>query len=470
LLPRFEELHRHWPERDMVVFFLGPAMLAGTAVHRVGSWRGGRRPIAIAAFVSLAAAVWLAADVAPLAAVAARGVVAVGLLLLVLARLPTAGRWPVAALFPLLVVVDLFAVARYNLDHGLYGGFHRVALDAYYAPSPAATFLRDREAVDGEPSRYFGYDPGIHPGDETPPLYRYLFPDPRAVDLLVNNRASILGLQDVQGYNPIQPRRYVELMRAMNGFAQEYHEANVYASGLDSPLLDLLNARYAVVPATIPADRPDLRGLVEGWRRVYADDSVRVLENGAALPRAWIVHEARSVGPSEALPLLAAGTVDPRRVALVEGVTPEVEPATNPAADRARVESWEADALRISVRSDAPGLLVLSETADPDWRAEVDGEATPILTVDHLLRAVPIAAGEHVVEMRYESPTLRGGTALSLVSYAGVLASWIVAAWGRWERRVPDAAPAAGAPHRVTGRSAPPRAASPTPAATPTGR
>lgn len=420
----------------MVVFFLGPAMLAGTAVHRVGSWRGGRLPPAAAAFVALAAAVWLSAEIAPISAIAARGVVGVVLLLLVLARLSAPGRCAMAALFPLLVFVDLFAVGRYNLDHGLYGGFHRVALDGYYAPSPAARFLRDRAAADGEPSRFFGYDPGLHPGDATPRLYRYLFPDRRAVDLLVNNRASILGLQDVQGYNPIQPQRYVELMRAMNGFAQEYHEGNVYPSGLDSPLLDLLNARYAVVPATIPADRADLRGLVERWRRVYADASVQVLENGEALPRAWIVHETRRVDASEALSLLATGAVDPRRVALVEGETPEIEPATDPAADRATIEAWEADALRVSVRSDAPGLLVLSETADPDWRAEVDGDEAPILTVDHLLRAVPIPAGEHVVEMRYESPTLRIGTALSLVSYGGVLAGWIVAAGGRGRRRV----------------------------------
>lgn len=428
LLPRFEELHRHWPERDMVVFFLGPAMLAGIAVHRIGSWSGGRWPVALVAFAPLVAVVWLGTDLAPVAVSAARGVAAVGFLLLLLARLPTSGRRPLMALLPVIVFVDLFAIARYNVDHGLYGGFHKLDLDASYAPSPAATFLAERMEEDGGPSRFFGYDPGIHVGDDTPRLYRYFFADPRAVALLVNNRATGLGLEDIQGYNPIQPRRYVEFIEALNGAGQEYHEANVYPAGLDSPLLDLLNARYAVVPATIPPDRPDLRRLVERWPRVYADGAVQVLENEEALPRAWIVHETRRVAPTETLPLLAAGAVDPRRVALLSGPMPEVRPAVDPTADRTTWIASEADRLRVSVRTDAPGLLVLSETADPDWRAEVDGGAVPILTVDHLLRGVPIPAGEHIVELRYESRTLTIGTALSLAAYACVVTSWIVAA------------------------------------------
>src|SRR3712207_8404379 len=57
---------------------------------------------------------------------------------------------------------------------------------------------------------------------------------------------------------------------------------------------------------------------------VYADDRVRVLENREALPRAWLVHEARAATPEEALRLLASGAVDPRRVALVDGEPPAV--------------------------------------------------------------------------------------------------------------------------------------------------
>jgi hypothetical protein len=35
-----------------------------------------------------------------------------------------------------------------------------------------------------------------------------------------------------------------------------------------------------------------------------------------------------------------------------------------------------------------------------------------------------VPAGEHVVELRYASPTLAAGTAVSAVSYAGLVAAW----------------------------------------------
>ncbi len=159
---------------------------------------------------------------------------------------------------------------------------------------------------------------------------------------------------------------------------------------------------------------------------------MRVLENRDALPRAWIVHEARQVATGEALSLLASGAVDPRRVALLEQTPPpDVAPPSNPALEEATVTHQEPDKLRVTVRTDAAGLLVLSETVDPAWQAEVDGTPAPILTADHLLRAVPVPAGEHTVELRYESTTLKVGTAISLLAYTGVIGIWTAAGWAR---------------------------------------
>ncbi len=426
LLPRFEELHRHWPERVMVVFYLGPAMLAGVAVNAIAGRRHlmPRAGVAVlAVLVPTAMAVSIRWGI-PQALVAG----SVALLAIAAVRGGTAGRL-VPPLLILTVFVDLFVMGRFNLDHGPFGGFHEVDLGEEYTPSGAATFLRER-AEDGDLGRFFGYDPGIHPGDTTPQLYRFSFADPRANVLLLNNRATALGLQDIQGYNPIQPQRYVEVMRALNGFAQEYHEANVYSEGLGSPLLDLLNTRYILVPAAIPADRTDLRGLIAAHPVVYRDEDVQILENRAALPRAWLVHEARLVAPGEALPLLASGAVDPRRVALLEDAPSQaIGPPGTAGDDEVSITAYEADHLTITVRTAAPALLVLSETADPAWRAEVDGEPVSVLTANHVLRAVPVPAGQHTVELRYESSPLRAGLAVSLLGYVGLIAIWAAAGW-----------------------------------------
>ncbi|MDP9369549.1 MAG: hypothetical protein M3Q03_14940, partial [Chloroflexota bacterium] len=214
LLPRFEELHRHWPERVLVIFYLGLAMLAGAMVHVLARRE---RPMLLAGstvlpvLVTLAVAIRLG-PVNPLALLTVF-VAVVGLLIIAQPR-GRAIRRLVPPLLVLTIFVDLLAAGRFNIENGPFGGFHKVDLSTYYAPSGAAAFLQ-AQAANGQPWRFFGYDPGIHPGDDTPPLYRYFFADPRTTALLLNNRATILGLEDVQGYNPIQLQRYVDYIKAL---------------------------------------------------------------------------------------------------------------------------------------------------------------------------------------------------------------------------------------------------------------
>ncbi len=64
---------------------------------------------------------------------------------------------------------------------------------------------------------------------------------------------------------------------------------------------------------------------------------------------------------------------------------------------------------------------MLSEGYDPGWRAEVDGEPAPVLVADHVLRAVPLPAGKHAVELRYVPPGLRLGLAITGITAAGLI-------------------------------------------------
>jgi hypothetical protein len=198
-----------------------------------------------------------------------------------------------------------------------------------------------------------------------------------------------------------------------------------------SPLLDLLGARYVVVPAEVREDQQALIGLRENLLVVYEDEQVRILERDGALPRAWIVHSAQQTTPGKALNLLSAGDVDPRETALLEQPPAALAQPDDPSADRASITEYDPDRIEVETATGAPGLLMLGEVYYPAWKAYVDGEPAPLHRADHLFRAVPIPEGEHTIELRYESRALNAGTAISLLTALTLLALAAVRLWGK---------------------------------------
>jgi hypothetical protein len=424
LLPHFAELHRHYPERVTIVTYLAPAILAGAAVDALPTWVRRRRSFIAAAVpitvIAAAAVRWPARLAIPWQPLAA----ALGVIAIVMAgsrlRSPRLTRLAPTALL-LIVALDLLIAGPRIMAAAPYGGFHRLDLGAYYAADGAVRFLQQRQA--DQPVRFFGYDPALRSSkDGKEILYRDQFAQPESAALIVNNRATLFGLQDVQGYNPVQLKRFVEFLNAINGHTQDYHDADVFLEGLGSPLLDLLNVRYIVIPVDVPADRVDLTNLLETYPVVYRDADVQILDRTTALPRAWLVHDARQVEPGAALSLLTSGAVDPRQTALVETRPPGLVRPVGAATDRVRVVAYAPEQIKLTVSTAAAGLLVLSEVSYPGWEVFVDGEPAKPYVVDHLLRGVAVQAGEHTVEWRYHSDAITLGLAVTLTSIACVAA------------------------------------------------
>jgi hypothetical protein len=368
LLPGFERIHARSPERALIVFYIGPAVLAGATLTylQLHVWRSLRLALTVLAL----------------------GVVAAEL---------------------------HFAWIVQRAESLAGGGDYQIAqvdLGAYYAPTGATRFLADQAKTDV--FRYFG-DAQTLSG--TPIPYTLRWADPSITALEVNNRALVSGLYDVQGYNPIHLARYDEFMAALNGQAQNYHHADVFETGLASPLVDALNARYIVVPATPSQDQVVPRFERE-LQTVYADDNVRVLENRAALPRAWMVHTADQVAPGQAASQLAAGSVDLSQVALIEAPPPRLAPPTDGFPDDVSITRYEPDRLALRTASTSAGLVVLSEVYYPAWHAYVDGQAVDVYVADHALRAVAVPAGTHDLELRFESAALSAGLSISLAASA----------------------------------------------------
>jgi hypothetical protein len=432
LLPRFRQLHQHLPDHVLTVFYLAPALLAGAtvAVLQERSWSSRWKATAVAILpLALAGLIdnRLRAVRAPVGEEielrilpwTLAGIVAVSLLLLAAIWLRPPRFLPVIGVALLLVVLwdptGKLAIGRLGGEPA--DAVWSATVTGYTEASGAGVFLQDRRREAAEPFRFFGYDPLIAfaPSEERR-TYVSEYRDPVVMALLLNNQAILLGLQDVQGYNPVLLKSYAGLGRAINLRNQSYHYVNILSYGWTSPLLKLLNVHYVVVPNPVLPGRPDLLHLSQRYPTVYADELVRVLAIDDALPRAWIVHDVRRSKRTKILPSLRQKEVDPRQTALISREPPETGQPDDPTRDRATILTYEPERIEIATSTGAAGLLVVSELYHPAWRAYVDGQPVRLYETDRVLRGVPIPAGDHVVELRYDQPSLRRGLLASIAT------------------------------------------------------
>jgi hypothetical protein len=253
--------------------------------------------------------------------------------------------------------------------------------------------------------------------------------EPGIIAILQNGRPMRLGLETTQGYNPLQPLVYQEFLHALNGQEQNYHYANLLNTGVNSPLLDLLNVRYIVVDRAIPETRDDIRFLAEIRTEVFRNDEVIIYESPTVRPRAWMVYDVRPENNGDGLAQLASGQVNGAEVAFVDGELPPVSAPPDGTSTNVAVVRSEPDSLTMQVTHSGSGLLVISEIWSGSWKAYVDGERVDVLQTDHALLGVPVGAGGHTVEIRYAPTTLTVGLWTSGLAGAGSVALLGNALW-----------------------------------------
>jgi hypothetical protein len=180
------------------------------------------------------------------------------------------------------------------------------------------------------------------------------------------------------------------------------------------------------VGSLLPGEHVHLRGLTlidertgtnrtvtvdPAYRLVHSGD-VKIYQNLAVLPRAFIVHQASVVDDDEkVLALLQDPAFDPvSQVILSEGDPLQVE------AQPSTVEliSYEPESVQVRASLGAPGYLVLTDADYPGWEAIVDGQPIPILRADLYFRAIALEDGEHVVSFHFRPNSARLGLVMSL--------------------------------------------------------
>jgi hypothetical protein len=248
--------------------------------------------------------------------------------------------------------------------------------------------------------------------EPVPPAVEYLQQQPgkfRVIGtqlILKPNSTMLTDLEDIRGYDPLGVNRYHDLLAGLDGYApSHYHN---YFRHLDDPRLDLLNATYGL-SRTPPTD--------VRWEPVFNDPSgVTVYRSRTALPRAYVVYAAQVVGtPAKSLAHALDPAFNPRQTVILEtepaGWTTPVALPTEP--PQVEFVTYSDNRLQMAVTTSLPGLLVLTDTYLPGWRATLDEQPTPIYVANHAFRAVVVPPGTHTVTFTYAPVSLPVGAAIS---------------------------------------------------------
>ena len=179
-------------------------------------------------------------------------------------------------------------------------------------------------------------------------------------------------------------------------------------------------------------------------RRLGADvDGVTLYGNDGALPRAFLVDRWR-VAPEvvSAASVMTDADFTPLRecVVLPQGdslnylavALPEGRGSVEKGTDKAPLgqcafESDTPERLELKVDAPRPAILVLADTADPGWRAAVNGTATPLLRVNGLFRGVVVPSGASTVTFIYRPLSLYAGAAVTAAVLAALALSGMAA-------------------------------------------
>jgi hypothetical protein len=258
-------------------------------------------------------------------------------------------------------------------------------------------YLVDEKLIEPQPKtdleENFRADATIEFLKEQPGLFR-VFPIGR---LFGDNTYAYHGIHSVGGYSAAKLKIYQTMIDSCLYRGQDP------SFPVNMAIVNMLGARYFIVPGELPPGRFTL---------AHSDPSrgIFTYHNPHALPRAFLVDEtinARS--DTEVFAMLNSPAFDPSKAAVLQDPLPAEISRPDTTAE-VRVVNYQSSSISIETTVSAPALLVLSEVFYPaGWKAFVDGEETPVLRTNSILRSVVVPAGSHTVVFSFEPPAYEAG-------------------------------------------------------------
>jgi hypothetical protein len=202
-----------------------------------------------------------------------------------------------------------------------------------------------------------------------------------------NDAVTSYHHKSIGGYHGAKLQRYQDLI--------DFH-----LSKMNMDVFNMLNAKYFIVPNRETGER-------------------QVQPNTKALGNAWFVQHVRFV-PNPDAEIEALNSFNPSETAVVDTrFKDDITDSSFILEASANIEltSYAPDRLTYSSSNKHKGLAVFSEVFyDKGWNTYIDGELTPHIRANYILRTLEIPAGNHHIEFKFEPKAFYVTNNISLYS------------------------------------------------------
>ena len=227
-------------------------------------------------------------------------------------------------------------------------------------------------------------------------------------------------IHDAGGYASSYPRRYAEFLHlSQHGLdipLPGHYSRWVSFATFGSPLLDLINVKYLLIPPYVSASSPKLE-------LVY-NKEIKIYENKAFFPRIFFVP-TYSLENSSKDTYNAIGNCtssDLREKVILETLPPPGFVQNNSTTEhtmnsKINIISYQANRIELEVSTNMKAFLVISDSYHPGWKANIDGQETKILRANYIMRAIPVEQGNHRITLIFRPKLLISGFIITAVGW-----------------------------------------------------
>ena len=147
------------------------------------------------------------------------------------------------------------------------------------------------------------------------------------------------------------------------------------------------------------------------------------IANPEANGNSWFVSQVKLVHSADE-EMKALDKLDSKNVAIINDKDFEIKKTTFAKDSLASItlDSYKPNDLKYTSINSNDGLAVFSEMYyNNGWNAYVDGNKVEHLRANYVLRALPIPAGKHTIEFKFEPEVVKTGSTITLLSFIGMV-------------------------------------------------